>query len=827
MKVSLNWLKQYVTVNESKEEISDILTNIGLEVEGMDIFENIKGSLAGLLIGEVLTCQKHPGADKLSITTVNIGAEAPLQIVCGAPNAPQAVGKKVVVATVGTILYTEDGGSFKIKKGKIRGEESIGMICAEDEIGLGNSHDGIIVLEDEKAIPGMPAAEYFSDRVVSDVVYEIGLTPNRSDATGHLGTAFDLAAALKTNYEGQGAFTQPDVTGFAIDNNNLNIEVSIENQDACPRYAGVCIEGVTIQDSPTWMQNHLKAIGVEPKNNVVDITNYVLHELGQPLHAFDYDAIKGKKVVVKNLAEKTKFTTLDEVERELSAEDLMICDGNGEGMCIAGVFGGIQSGVKDSTTNIFLESAFFNAISIRRSSMRHLLRTDAATRFEKGVDPNGTLYALKRAALLIKEYAGGSIASELVDFYPTPVERAQVRVSFEKVTDLIGADIPKEDIKKILGYLDMNILEETAEAFTVDVPTNKVDVTRDADVIEEILRIYGYNKVETPTTVSSVLSFAPKPNPFKVRNLIADLLTSSGFNEMMATSMTRSDYYKKHLPQEEDSLVYVNNTSNQHLDLMRPSMLFSGLETIVHNQNRQNQDLKLYEFGKTYFKKIIDGEGNRDYFEKQHISLFLTGQGNSENWHQKENKVNFYTLKAYVEHVMTRLGILPGSVQCTPIKEDDAVLTYGLKYHRGKQNIVSFGRLDGNIALGMGIKQEVFYADFDFDTILQVLKKHKMKYQPMSKYPAVRRDLALVLDKSVGYNEILGIAVKTGGKQLQTTNLFDVYENEEQIGANKKSCSVSFIFQDDNKTLKDKDIDKVMSKLITTYEKKLNALIRK
>lgn len=826
MKVSLNWLKQYVNVNESKEEISDILTNIGLEVEGMDIFENIKGSLAGLVIGEVLTCQKHPDADKLSITTVNVGAEAPLQIVCGAPNAPDALGKKVVVATVGTTLYTADGESFKIKKGKIRGEESIGMICAEDEIGLGTSHAGIMILEDAKAVAGMPAAQYFSDRVVSDVVYEIGLTPNRSDATGHLGTAFDLAAALKTNYEGQGEFCQPDVTHFAIDNHHLKIEVQVENQEACPRYAGVCIEGVSIQAAPVWIQNHLKAIGIEPKNNVVDITNYVLHELGQPLHAFDYDKIKGKKVVVKNLAEKTKFTTLDEVERELSAEDLMICDGEGKGMCLAGVFGGMQSGVKETTTNIFLEAAFFDAVAIRRSSMRHLLRTDAATRFEKGVDPNGVLYALKRAALLIKKYAGGNIASEVIDLYPTPVERAQVTVRFQKVTDLIGVDIPKKDIKKILGYLDMNILEETAEALRVDVPTNKVDVTRDADVIEEILRIYGYNKVETPTTVSSVLSFAPNPNPFKVRNLIADLLTSSGFNEMMATSMTRSEYYHKHLPQDKDSLVFVNNTSNQHLDLMRPSMLFSGLETIVHNQNRQNQDLKLYEFGKTYSKKVIDKEGNRDYFEEQHISLFLTGQQKPENWHQKENKVNFYTLKAYVEHIMTRLGILPSSVQCSSI-DNDAVFTYALKYHRGKQNIVSFGRLDGHIALGMGIKQEVFYADFDFDTILQILKKHKMKYQAMSKYPAVRRDLALVLDKTVGYDEILGIAVKTGGKQLQTTNLFDVYENEEQIGANKKSCSVSFIFQDDNKTLKDKDIDKVMSKLIATYENKLNALIRK
>jgi len=823
MKVSLNWLKEYVEVTESKEEVSDILTNIGLEVEGMEIFESIKGSLAGLVIGEVLTCQKHPNANKLSVTTVNVGREAPLQIVCGAPNV--AAGQKVVVATIGTMLYPSDGEGFKIKKGKIRGEESFGMICAEDEIGLGQSHAGIMVL-DTNAEVGMPAIEYFSDKVVSDVVYEIGLTPNRSDATGHLGAAFDLAAALKTNYENQGDFNQPNVDAFSVQNNNLDIKVTVENGTGCPRYAGVCLEGVTIQDSPEWIQNYLKAIGIEPKNNVVDITNFVLHELGQPLHAFDYDQIAGQHITVKNLADKTKFTTLDEIERELSAEDLMICDGDSNGMCIAGVFGGIKSGVTEKTTNIFLESAFFNAISIRRSSMRHLLRTDAATRFEKGTDPNGALYALKRAALLIQKYGGGTIASEVIDIYPTPIQRAQVTVRFEKVTDLIGMDIPKENIKTILGYLDMNILSETDEAFTVDIPTNKVDVTRDADVIEEILRIYGYNKVETPLTVSSVLSFAPTPNPFKVKNLIADLLTSSGFNEMMATSMTRSGYYKKHLPQDEKTLVYVNNTSNQHLDLMRPSMLFSGLETIVHNQNRQQHSLKLYEFGKTYFKKVIDGEGTMDYFEEQHVTLFLTGQRNPENWlNYKGPKVDFYTLKAYVEHVMTRLGILPNNVQCTSISDD--VFTYGLKYHRGKQTIVKFGRLDGNIALGMGVKQEVFYADFDFDTILTVLKKHKMKYQAMSKYPAVRRDLALVVDKTVDFSQMLGIAVKTGGKQLRNTNLFDVYENEEHVGKDKKSCSISFIFQDDNKTLKDKDIEKVMSKLIKTYENKLNALIRK
>lgn len=823
MKVSLNWLKQYVQVTESKEEISNILTDIGLEVEGMEVYESITGSLAGFVIGKVITCEKHPDADKLSLTTVDTGQEIPLQIVCGAPNVAQ--GQKVVVATVGTMLYPADGEPFKIKKGKIRGQVSEGMICAEDELGLGESHAGIMVL-DADATVGMPAIEYFADRVVSDVVYEIGLTPNRSDATGHYGVAFDLSAALRTNYKNQGALCSPDVGSFEVQNKDLPIAVEIKNKEACPRYSGVCIKGVTVQESPAWIQDKLKAIGIEPKNNVVDITNYALHESGQPLHAFDYDKIAGQKVIVQNVAKDTTFTTLDETERKLHEEDLMICDGNGDPMCIAGVFGGISSGVTENTTNIFLESAFFEAVSIRRTSMRHLLRTDAATRYEKGTDPNNTLYMLQRAALLIQEIAGGTIASEVIDIYPNPVKRKQVTVTFDRIVSLIGVPIPTKDIKAILGYLDMNIIEATDEQITVDIPTNKVDVTRDADVIEEILRIYGYNKVPMPNTVNSVLSFAPTPNPFKVRNLIADLLTSVGFHEMMATSMTRSEYYTKFLPQDEKKLVFVNNTSNQHLDLMRPSMLFSGLEAIQHNQNRQQGDLKLYEFGKTYFKKVIDGEGNMDYFEQQHLSLFLTGNQTSESWLQPQQKVNYYTLKSYVEHVLTRLGIETEKVQRTPL-QDDALFTYGIRFHRGKQNIVTFGRLDGNIALGMGIKQEVFYADFDFDTILQILKKHSMEYQAISKFPMVRRDLALVLNQTVTFDEVLAIARKTDKKILREVNLFDVYENAEQIGEGKKSCAVSFIFQDDNKTLKDKDIDKVMNKLMATYEKKLGALIRK
>lgn len=834
MQVSLNWIKQYVETDLSAQEIADILTNIGLEEEGITPFETIKGGLKGLLIGEVLTCVKHPNANKLSLTTVDVGGKTPLNIVCGAPNVAQ--GQKVVVATIGTMLYPAEGDAFKIKKGNIRGEASEGMICAEDEIGLGNSHAGIMVL-DANAPVGTPIADYINSiggygsnkiQVESDTIYEIGLTPNRSDATGHLGVAFDLAAALKTNYEGQGKFTQPNVDNFKIDNNSLPISVDIQNTAACPRYSGVCIAGVEVKESPQWLKNRLQAIGLTPKNNIVDITNFVLHELGQPLHAFDYDAIADQKVIVRNLVDKTKFTTLDEVERELSEEDLMICDGQSKGMCIAGVFGGIQSGVKDSTKNIFLESAHFHSTTIRRTSMRHLLRTDAATRFEKGTDPNITIYALKRAALLIQELAGGTIASEVIDIYPNPVERNQVNLTYKKVRSLIGVDIPKENINTILGHLDMNILEATEEGLTIDIPTNKVDVTRDVDVIEEILRIYGYNKVEEPTVLKSILAFSPKPNPHKVRNLIADLLTSNGFNEMMATSMMRSKYFKEILPIADEELVYVNNTSNQHLDILRPSMLFCGLEAVLHNQNRQQTDLKLYEFGKTYRKQ---GE---DYKEEQFLTLFITGQRYAESWlNNSKQASDYYTLKAYVEQLMTRIGLDSGQMQRTVV--EDAPFAYALKYHRGPQNIVTFGRLLPKMQKAMDyhehsfkkIKQPVYYAEFHWDNILKALKKHKVQFSPISKYPSSRRDLALIVDQKITFEQILGIAIKSGKKLLKETNLFDVYEHEEHIGKGKKSYAVSFVFQDDNKTLKDKDIDKIMSNLIQSYESKLGALIRK
>ncbi|MCP4440613.1 MAG: phenylalanine--tRNA ligase subunit beta [Aureispira sp.] len=834
MQVSLNWIKQYVETDLSVQEIADILTNIGLEEEGIGSFETIDGGLKGLVVGEVLTCGKHPNATKLSLTTVDVGTGTPLGIVCGAPNVAQ--GQKVLVATIGTMIYPAGGDPFKIKKGKIRGEVSEGMICAEDELGLGNSHAGIMVL-DANATVGMTAADYIKsiggygpDKIMveSDTIYEIGLTPNRSDATGHLGVAFDLAAALKTNYEGQGKFTQPDVSAFKIDNNSLAIEVDIQNSDAAPRYSGVCIAGVTVKESPSWLQNRLKAIGLTPKNNIVDITNFVLHELGQPLHAFDYDAIADKKVIVRNLADKTKFTTLDEVDRELSEEDLMICDGQSNGMCIAGVFGGMTSGVKEETTNIFLESAHFHSTTIRRTSMRHLLRTDAATRFEKGTDPNITIYALKRAALLIQELAGGTVASEIIDIYPNPVERNQVTVTYKKIQSLIGVEIPKDDINTILGHLDMNILESSEEGLTIDIPTNKVDVTRDVDVIEEILRIYGYNKVEEPGVLKSILAFSPKPNPHKVRNLIAELLTSNGFSEMMATSMMRSRYFKEILPIADEKLVYVNNTSNQHLDILRPSMVFCGLEAILHNQNRQQTDIKLYEFGKTYLKT------DEDYKEEQFLTLFITGQRYGESWlNTSKQASDYYTLKAYIEQVLTRIGLDSGKMQRTVV--EDAPFAYALKYHRGPQNIVTFGRLLPKMQKAMAykdnnfqkIKQPVFYAEFHWDNILKALKKHKVQFKPVSKYPSVRRDLALVVNKSITFEQILGIAIKSGKKLLKETNLFDVYEHEEHIGKGKKSYAVSFIFQDDNKTLKDKDIDKIMNNLIQNYENKLSALIRK
>lgn len=820
MKISLNWLRQYADIVLTDAEIADLLTDIGLEVEGTTQVESIRGGLRGLVIGEVMTCQKHPNADKLSLTTVNIGNERLLNIVCGAPNV--AAGQKVVVATEGATLYPSEGEPFTIKKGKIRGEASEGMLCAEDEIGLGKSHDGIMVLAADAPV-GEPYAQYIG--VTTDTVLDINLTPNRSDAMGHLGVAFDVAAAVQIQKQQANQFRKPDVGAFAnlVNTNALPMQVTVADAKSCPRYTGICIKGVRVGASPTWLQNRLKSIGATPINNIVDITNFVLHTLGQPLHAFDYDAIGGQKIVVQTLAQGTKFTTLDGTERTLHADDLMICNGAGDGLCIAGVFGGQHSGVKETTTNIFLESAHFNPTQIRRTSMRHNLRTDAATRFEKTTDANQTLYALQCAVLLILELAGGEVASPVIDLYPAPVERVNVSLLYSNIDRLLGLQIPHHDIQQILGALDMEILKESKDGVVVSIPTNKIDVTREADVIEEILRIYGYNRIETPKMLSSVLSFEQKPNPIRVKNTISDLLASNGFNEMMATSMTQSAYFKNLLPVAESELVYVNNTSNQHLDVMRPTMLLSGLEAIIHNQNRQHSDLKLFEFGKIYTQPAP-----QQYSEVQHLAMFLTGEQSPSNWLQKNTAtVNFYTLKAFVELILQRLGIAAGSYQTTPIADDNATWVYGLSYHRGKQNLVSFGRVQPSITVGMDIKQAVFYADFQWETILKIIEKNKIQFRSLPKFPSVRRDLAMVVDKQVKFAQILEIAQKQGKKLLKETTLFDVFDDAKYVGEGKKSYAVSFVFQDEEKTLRDQDIEGVMGQLMNALEQQVQAVIRK
>ena len=813
MKTSLNWIKDYLKIDLPPAKISEILTDIGLEVEGEEQVESIKGGLEGIVVGFVTACAQHPNADRLSLTKVNIGAAQDLQIVCGAPNV--AKGQKVLVATVGTTLYDKEGKGFKIKKGKIRGEVSEGMICAEDELGLGESHDGIMVLPDDVK-EGTLAKDYYN--IETDTVYEIGLTPNRSDATCHMGVAKDLAAALKINYQHDGKVNLPSVDDFKVDNNELAIEVLVENTEACPRYTGISIQGVKIKESPDWLKNKLKAIGVRPINNIVDITNFVLHELGQPLHAFDLDKITNRKIIVKNLPEGTKFLSLDEVERSLSAEDLMICDGASNPMCIGGVFGGLHSGVTDSTKNIFLESAHFSAKWIRRSSTRHQLRTDAAKVFEKGSDPNNTLYALKRAAILIKELAGGTIASEIIDVYPNVIEAKKIPILYQRINRLIGVDIPKEKVKEILQAMEMTLSNETDEGLTVAVPTNKTDVLREVDIIEEVLRIYGLNEVPVSNQLRTNIALRPKPDPQEVKNKIGDLLSANGFYEMMAVSLSKSNYYKDILPKPESALVFINNTSNRDLDVMRPDMLFSGLEAVLYNQNRKQNNIRLYEFGRSYHRE------EEAYKEPQHLSIFLSGQKTEETWHlAKTNAVSFYSLKSVVKNILDRLGI---STYQEVVFQDE-VFSFGMKYQRGPQVLVHFGKVSKTILKKMDIKQAVFYADINWDAILKAIKKNKIQFKELSKYPTVRRDLALVIENNINFAQISAIAKKQGKQLLKEINLFDIYENEAQLGAGKKSYAVSFIFENPHKTLEDKEVDKIMKKLIYIYENDLGAIIRR
>ncbi len=817
MKISYNWLKQYIDLDINPNELSVILTDIGLEVEGMEEYESIKGGMKGLIIGEVLTCEQHPNADRLSVTTVNIGTGETLPIVCGAPNV--AVGQKVVIASVGTMLYMGKD-EVKIKKGKIRGEQSLGMICAQDEIGIGTDHDGIIVLPETVTV-GMPASDYFS--IEKDIVFEIGLTPNRIDGASHHGAARDLAAFLKLHKpEIWTGWKRESVDSFKVDNQSRTIGIEIENTAACHRYAGLTISGIEVKESPEWIQNKLKAIGLSPINNIVDITNFVLHEVGQPLHAFDANQIVGNKVIVKTLSEGSEFVTLDEQTRKLSSEDLMICNSEG-GMCIAGVFGGLKSGVNAQTTSIFLESAYFNPVYVRKTSKRHMLQTDASFRFERGTDPNIVPYALKRAALLIKEIAGGEISSEIIDIYPEPVSDFRVEISYKRVNSLIGKEIEKETIQQILESLDIKIVEQKAEGLTLNVPPYRVDVQREADVVEEILRIYGYNNIEISEKVNSTLSYIQKPDSNQLRNTISELLSANGFNEAMSNSLTKKDYYNDLKEFKAENTVEIFNPLSIDLNAMRQTLLFNGLEAIIHNINHKNLNLRLYEFGNCYSFTNKETENPiHKYNESQHLAVFLSGKKEAANWSNADENVSFYQLKASVEKVLKRLNY---SIEKLTEKETDTEsLAYGMEYVYNNKPLVTFGSVSKLFLNKFDIAQEVFYADFNWDIILQKMPEAAL-YQEIPKYPKVKRDLALLVDKSVKFNQIKAIAYKAERKLLKNVSIFDVYEGEN-LANDKKSYAVSFTLQDEHKTLKDKQIDKIMQNLIKNFMSQLDAQIR-
>ena len=816
MNISYRWLKEYINLDYTVDEVSAFLTQIGLEVGSMEEVETIKGGLRGLVIGEVLTCEQHPDSDHLSKTTVNVGNGEILPIVCGAPNV--AAGQKVVVATVGTTLYDGDA-EFKIKKSKIRGEVSEGMICAEDEIGLGASHDGIMVL-DPSAVPGTPASEYF--KIESDFVLEVDLTANRIDAASHIGVARDLAAYI--NQKHPISYNRPSVEAFKVDNHSLSIPVEVLNSAACPRYSGVTVSNVTVKESPEWLKNKLKLIGLKPINNIVDVTNFVLFETGQPLHAFDAAEIKGGKVVVRTAEAGSKFVTLDGVEREMHPDDLMICN-ESAAMCIAGVFGGLDSGVKDTTISVFLESAWFDAVYIRKTARRHTLSTDASFRFERGTDPNGTIYALKRAALLIKEVAGGEISSEIVDVYPNPVEGFKVDLSYANVKRLIGVDLGKETIKQILGALEIRIENETETGLSLLVPPYRVDVTRECDVIEDILRIYGYNNIELPTQVNASLQYSVKPNPTKLRNLIAEMLTAQGFNEIWSNSLTKTSYYENNLALPIESTVKLFNPLSNDLGSMRQTLLYGGLESIAHNANRKNPDLRLYEFGNCYFFNGSSLKENpvRNYREEEHLGVFISGDKEAANWSVAANKTSFFLLKSYAENILKRLGFSVLNLKSEGFSNE--LISEGVQYFINGKKLVEFGVVSGKKLKTFSIENPVYFADFSMDVVFVELKNNKVVFAELPKYPEVRRDLALLLDKTVQFNQLRDLAFRSERKLLQSVDLFDVYEGKG-VPEGKKSYAVSYILRNDEMTLNDKQIEKIMQKLVSTYERELGAQLR-
>lgn len=807
MKISYNWLKQYVDFNLTPTDLGEVLTGVGLEVEDVIPFETIQGGLEGVVIGEVMECGKHPDADKLSVTKVDVGTGELLQIVCGAPNV--AAGQKVVVATVGSTVYPSSGDRLAIKKAKIRGVESFGMICAEDELGLNDNHAGIMVLPADTVV-GTKAADYF--KVEKDYILEIGLTPNRSDANSHIGTARDIVAALNIAYKSKVSLTKPDLSKYQASSNKSSISVEVVDTVACPRYSGVVIGNLTVGESPDWLKNKLKAIGARSINNVVDVTNYVLHTYGQPLHAFDAAKIRGGKVLVKQLAEGTVFKTLDDKEVKLSASDLMICDTEG-GMCIAGVFGGADSGVSDSTTTVFLESAYFAPSGIRKTSTRLGFRTDAATHFEKGCDPNITIDALKYAAILLQEVAGGQVQSEIIDVYPTPIKGTELSVSYDRILKLAGFVIEKPTVIAILNHLEIEVKED-GDALHLTIPTFKTEVKREADIVEELLRIYGYNSFTLPTAVKSSLQFSPAVNVQKLENTIADMLSGAGLNEVWTNSVTQSKFEQSEALKTQQ--VKLLNSQTAELDSLRTSLLYSGLEVITHNQNRKSADLRFYEFGKTYH--LVDGK----YSEQRHLGIWMTGKTLEDNWLGKGDKLNFYHLKAAVQSVLRRLGYT--GLQLSNFEEHP--YAYGLEIKNEDVLVARLGSIDKKVLKAFDVKNEVYYADLNWDYLLERSQFAKTSFTELPKFPAVRRDLAMVVSEDLKFESIEKIAFAESKKLLQEISLFDVYKGDK-IEKGKKSYAVSFVFQNAEKTLTDQEIEKVMNRLMGKYENELGAVIRK
>ena len=820
MNISFKWLKNYADFDLTAEQVATLLTDIGLEVEGFEKVETIRGGLEGVVVGQVLTCEAHPDSDHLHITTVDVGASSPLGIVCGAANCRK--GLKVMCATVGAVLYPIGATEgFKIKRSKIRGVESLGMLCAEDELGIGTDHAGIIELP-EDAVVGTAARDYYN--IEDDYLISIGLTPNRVDAASHIGVARDIVAYLKS--QGKPAELKlPSVDAFVVDNNDLKIDIEVENTAACPRYVGITVKGCKVAPSPDWMQNYLRAAGINPKNNLVDITNFVLFELGQPLHAFDADTIEGGKVVVRNCAQGTPFVTLDGVERKLSADDLMICSAT-RPMCIAGVFGGADSGISDTTTNVFIESAYFNPVSVRKTAKRHGLNTDASFRFERGIDPNMQVYAAKRAALLFKEIAGGQISSDITDIYPVKVEPFRFEFSLSRAKALIGKDIADDTIKSIITALDVVIESENDGVLSVAVPPYRVDVQREADLIEDVLRIYGYNNIEIPTHVNSTLSYVQKPDKNRLVNMVSDMLTARGYTEIMSNSLTKAAYYEGLECYKAENCVKILNPLSTDLNVMRQSLVFNALEAVALNINHKNADLKLYEAGNCYYYNAEAATAENPlaaYSENYRLAMVVTGSQTTPSWNCKAAPVSFFTLRASVELLLKRFGLNIYDLKCESCSFDifgDAITLY-----LNNKPLLQMGQISNRICKMMGIKQEVFYAEIDFDLLVKATRKHKITATELPKYPEVKRDLALLVDKSVSFSALRAVAFATERKLLKSVALFDVYQGDK-LPEGKKSYALSFILEDKTQTLTDKAIERTMANLQAAFEKQCGASIR-